>query len=156
MRRIRERGSAIVGCALLLMLAGCNLSADDIADLLEPETTSVRLVNNGDFPVEVEIYIDDEQDIPESVLTESGTLLTFTVAAGETQSFTRDCDDLQAIIVDDADLMTIGSIGPDTDTGVLRDGDDFSCGDTIVFTFDHSDVIVDFDVNVSVLQNSGS
>ena len=36
---------------------------------------------------------------------------------------------------------------------VLRDGDDFRCGDTFVFTFDHSLVLVDFDVSVSVQGN---
>jgi hypothetical protein len=46
--------------------------------------------------------------------------------------------------------MVVGEIGPETDTGVLRDGDDFGCGDRITFTFDHSAVIVDFDVTVDV------
>ncbi|MCH7884473.1 MAG: hypothetical protein IIC01_04415, partial [Planctomycetes bacterium] len=51
---------------------------------------------------------------------------------------------------DDADLLILGDIGPEANSDVLRDGDDFSCGDTIVFTFDHSGILVDFDVIVSV------
>ena len=104
----------------------------------------------SDFPVEVTVFIDNEQDLPEDVLTQVGTEIQFTVAAGEIVTFSRDCDDLQVIIIDDADLRVVGGVGPEAQSDVLRDGDDFSCGDTITFTFDHSAVIIDFDVSSSV------
>ena len=130
--------------AFLTTLPGCDLIG------LLPNRTTVRMVNNSDFDVEIVIFIDDEQDLPESVLTEVGTELRFTVAPGETASFSRDCDQLQAIIVDDADLSVVGEVGPDTSTDVLRDGSDFGCGDTITLTFDHSALVIDFAVSVSV------
>lgn len=141
-------------CAILsaagLLGTGCD-QLGTIIGLLPSAQTKVELVNNGSFPVDAKLYISDEQDIPESLLTSDvGTMLEFTIGEGMTTTFSRDCDELQAIIISDADLLIIGEVGPETSTGVLRDGDDFSCGDTIVFTFDHSEVIVDFDVTHSV------
>jgi hypothetical protein len=43
-----------------------------------------------------------------------------------------------------------GESGPRASSQVLRDGTDFGCGDTIVFTCDHSAAIVDFDISVAV------
>lgn len=137
--------------AILTLSLGALTGCEALLGFLLPTTTRVQLINNGDFPVEVTLYISDEQDIPESLLTELGDELVFTIGPGETTSFARDCDALQAIIIDDADLQLIGEVGPEADTGVLRDGDDFGCGDAIVFTFDHSAVIVDFDISVSVV-----
>jgi len=48
-------------------------------------------------------------------------------------------------------LLIIGGLGPETNSDVLRDNTDFSCSDTIVFTFDHTDALLDFDVTSSVL-----
>ena len=129
----------------VLVCAGC-----DFLLSLSPATTTVRLVNLSDFPVEVTIFIDDEQDLPEDLLTEVGTEIQFTVAAGDTMTFSRECDAFQVMIVGDADLRIVGGIGPEARSDVLRDGDDFSCGDTITFTFDHSAAILDFDVSTSV------
>jgi hypothetical protein len=128
------------------LCAGC----EAIIGFLQPRTVTVRLVNDGDFAVNVRLFFDDDQDLPRSVLTEDGTELRYTIAAGETATFARSCDDLQAVVIDDADLLIVGEIGPEADTNVLRDGDDFGCGDTIVFTFDHSNLLVDFDVSVAV------
>ena len=125
-------------------------SCDALDDIIGPTLVTVRLVNTGDFPVEVELYYDDEQLTPEVLLTEIGQQLEFTVPAGETTTFSRSCDDLQALIIEDADLNIIGGLGPETNTGVLRDGDDFNCGSTITFTFAHSAEIFDFDVNYTV------
>jgi len=137
---------------LLVLLAICPVvsGCDALAELFGSDTVTVQLVNDGDLDVEVEIYISDQQEIPELLLTELGTRLEYTVEPGETVTFSRSCDDLQAIIVSSADLQVIGDIGPETSSDVLRDGDDFSCGDTIVFTFDHSLVLIDFDVTVTV------
>jgi hypothetical protein len=135
---------------LLVLLAICPVvsGCDALVGLFGADTVTVRLVNDGDYDVVVEIYISDQQEIPEVLLTTLGTKLEYTVEAGETVTFSRSCDDLQAIIISDADLQVIGGIGPETSSDVLRDGDDFSCGDTIVFTFDHPDVPLDLDLTV--------
>jgi len=131
---------------VVLVVLGCDL----LVGFLPATRTTVRLVNLSDFRVEVTIFIDEEQDLPEEALTQVGTEIQFTIAAGETVTFSRDCGELQVIIVDDADLRIIGGIGPEAQSDVLRDGDDYGCGDTIIFTFDHSAAIVDFDVSTLV------
>jgi hypothetical protein len=52
-------------------------------------------------------------------------------------------------MIDDADLQIVGGIGPETDTRVYRDGDDFNCGDSITFTFDHPTLPTSLNVNFS-------
>ena len=140
----------LVLVAIVPVVSGC----EALAEFFGSDTVTVQLVNDGDLDVVVEIYISDQQEIPELLLTELGTRLEYTVEAGETVTFSRSCDDLQAIVVSDADLDVISGIGPETSSDVLRDGDDFSCGDTIVFTFDHSIVLIDFDVVVTVEEAS--
>ena len=133
---------------LLVSCIGCG-SLSDLLGFLQPNLVTVELVNNGAFPVDGTLFYDDDQDTIEALLSETGTERSFTVVAGARSSFSLSCEDLQAIIIDDADLQIVGSIGPDASTDVLRDGTDFRCGDTIVFTFDHSDLIVDFDITVT-------
>ncbi len=128
-----------------LLVAGCG----PLSNLLGGSLTTVRLVNDGSYPITVELYIHDDQNVLESLITSVGERITVTVEAGESETITRDCDDLQAIIITDADLNVLGSIGPETDTGVYRDGSDFNCGDTLVFTFTHSLLLLDFDVSFS-------
>jgi hypothetical protein len=119
---------------------------------LEPDTMNVVLTNNSDFPVEVDIRISSEQDVPQSVLDSAGELIEFTVPAGQVRSFSRDCEDLQAIRITEADLMVIGQVGPSTSSSTLRDGTQFNCGDTIQFTFDHTGVLLDFAITTTVQQ----
>lgn len=144
-RRIRF----VSGLVLLLICAGCG-AADLLVGLLQPHKVTVSLVNNGDFAVQVKLFIADNQDLPEALLTDIGTELDYTINAGASASFSRNCDDLQALVIDDAELMVIGGSGPTASSDVLRDGSDFGCGDTIVFTFDHSNLILDFDVSANV------
>lgn len=146
---LRSMGVAVV---FLSVLSGCDAVTGlaDLVDLAGPSTVRVMLVNNGQFDVEGTLFYGDQQEAPNIVLTEFGEELDFTVPSGESNTFVRTCDDLQAIVIDDADLLILGDIGPETNSDVLRDGDDFSCGDTIVFTFDHSGILVDFDVTVSI------
>lgn len=134
---------------LLSLIAGCGV----VLGLIAPHTTTVRLVNNSDFEVRVSMFIDDHQETPREVLTELGTNLEFSLAPGETASFSRDCDELQAIVIDKAELRIVGQVGPEADTHVLRDGTHFDCADLIVFTFDHSPLIVDFDISIEVQRN---
>jgi len=138
-----KRIPVYAGIVGMLMITGC--------DILSLNVVRVSLVNNSDYDVEATLLIHDQQEIPEVLLKEIGEQLEFIVPAGNTVSFWRDCDDLQAIMIEDADLLLIGELGPETDTGVLRDGDDFNCGSQIIFTFTHSDVILDFNVSTSVL-----
>ena len=125
-------------------LAGCN----SLVGLLRPSETTIVLANDSDFDVEVVLFYDDDQNILELLLTEIGEEMRLTIGAGEQITFSRACDDLQAIIIDDADLLVIGQLGPEVKTDVLRDGKEFGCGDTITFTFDHSDAIFDFFITV--------
>ena len=130
------------------LFVGCDLALNFLG---QSNSVTVRLVNNSDFSVDVDLFISSEQDIPRDVLTTLGDKLEFTLAPGESTSLMRECEDLQAVVIDDADLRVTGSLGPDADTNVLRDGSDFDCGDTIVFTFDHSSAITDFHINVEVI-----
>ncbi len=113
-------------------------------------TTSIELRNDGEFDVELDMYIYDEQLAPLGVIIADGEHIETIIEPGESRAFIRPCDDLQAVVIVDADLDVVGSIGPSVSTGVLRDGDDFSCGSLIRFTFDHSSVLIDFDVDIDV------
>jgi len=137
----------IIG-SLLFLVAGCDALTALLGNL-QPNLVTVELVNNGDFPVEGTLFYDNDQDTIEEILVETGTERAFTLAAGGRSSFSVNCDDLQAIIIDNASLQIVGDVGPEANTDVLRDGDEFGCGDTIVFTFDHSNAILDFDVTVT-------
>ncbi len=138
---------AIVCCIVLAGVCGC----DALNIILDPRVT-VTLVNASDYPVDVTMFVSDDQDILESLLVEEsvGEKLLYTLAAGQTVSFSRPCDELQAMIIEQAELDVALGLGPEANTDVLRDGDDFSCGDEVVFTFDHSSQILDFDVTVAV------
>lgn len=132
---------------------GAMVSCDVIGPIIQFRTTTVMLVNNADFPVDVKMFIHDDQIVLESIITEVGQELGFLIPASQTMSFSRSCDELQAIHIEDANLQVIFGAGPDAGTeDVLRDGSDFGCGDTLTFTFDHSDAIGDFDVTFSVSQ----
>ena len=134
--------------ALACLIAGC----DVIPFLLLPSTVTVELVNDSTIaPVTVRLFYHDDEDVFEVILVQS--LLTTereeTILPGETVSFTRDCDDLRAIIIERAELQVFG-FSPEVDTGVLRQGEDFFCGSTIVFRFTHSSLIFDFAVTTTI------
>lgn len=143
------RMRTVVGGLVLsgMLVGGC----DVLRGIIDTTTrTTVRLVNNTSFPVEVELWYSDTQEAPRDIITSLGEKVTLTIAAGEVSSFSRDCDELQAVVIEDADLRIIGGIGPETDSDVLRDGDDFGCADTITFTFTSSALGTDFTVSSSV------
>lgn len=131
---------------LVLVVSGCGV----VGDLLRGTRVTVDLVNETDFEVQATLFFDDEQNIPEFLLVQSdiGTEVSLTVPPGQTISFSESCDDLQALIVENANLALFGSLGPDANTDVLRDGDDFGCGDTVVLRFTDSNGIADFDIVV--------
>jgi hypothetical protein len=131
------------GLALLLLLApGCGF----VGNLLGARSVTVELANEGEYPIEVEVYYHDDQDVLSDLIDDVGTLRTFTVPPGQTTTFSLSCDDLQAIQVRRAKLLVIGTIGPEASTSVQRDGTNFNCGDRLTFTFDHSAVLIDFAV----------
>ncbi len=79
------------------------------------------------------------------------TVDTRPVGPGQQASFTRSCDELRALVLDDADLQIIGGLGPETSSDVLRIDDEYECGDEIIFTFTHSALMLDFDVSWTVI-----
>ncbi len=138
----------VIGGSIAMLCSAAACDAVSLITIPRP-VTIVRLVNNSDFDIVAQIAISDEEDIPEDILEEDDDL-EFTLGPGQTRTFTRRCDDLRAIMITHAELRIVGSVGPEADSGVVREDDDFNCGDVIVFTFDHSDLIVDFDVSTSV------
>jgi hypothetical protein len=131
----------------MLPLSGC----DALVGILLPSTVTVSLVNESpDYAVVVTLFYHDDDDVLEPILTEIGQEREYTIAPGQTVTFPESCDDLQAIVIDDADLRVLGGIGPETSSDVLRMDDDFECGDEITFTFTHSGALLDFDVDTAV------
>jgi len=92
-------------------------------------------VNNTDFPVDGRLFYDDDQNLPENLIQADGTEKSFDLQPGETESFARDCEDLQAIFIEDADMRVAVGVSPEASTEVFREPNDFGCGDTITFTF---------------------
>ncbi|MCH7701009.1 MAG: hypothetical protein IID37_04910 [Planctomycetes bacterium] len=134
-----------------VILSAVALPGCDVIDALGPTKVTVALVNDGDFPVEVRIFIDDDQNVLETLIDDVGVQREFTLAAGESIQFDEDCDDLQAIIIDEADLQLGGiDVGPNANTKVYRDGSDFGCGDVLTFTFSHAPVPIDLDIGFAV------
>lgn len=97
--------------------------------------TTVRLVNNTSHTVEVQLFYHDTQELPKDLIKLDGTEVNQTVLSGAVQTFSRDCDALQAIYIENAKLRVLGDIGPNEDTDVFHEPDDFTCGDTLTFTF---------------------
>lgn len=139
-----------VRCALAMTIlaAGC--------DSLAPSTVEVELVNSGNYPVSAKLYIAQDQEIPEFLLTSVGEELDYSIPAGETVTVVRDCSDVQAIIVDEADLELLGSaFSQTTGSEILRDGTDYGCGDRIRFTFTHAVLGTSFRVTPSIEESTG-
>lgn len=134
MKRIVGLTLAFVG---LLPLVGCGW----LTNLLSPTHVTVRLVNNTNFPLTVELRLGSDQNVLEALLASAGQEVNVTLGAGQTTTFTRPCDDLQAIMVNRADLDMGLGLGPSQKSGVYRDGNHFNCGDTLVFTFTQPNVL---------------
>jgi hypothetical protein len=123
----------------LAAVAGCPIA----------ESTTVEFTNEAiESTVRVTLYYSDEQNIPEELLEEA-RLHELELAPGETRTFTRDCDEIQAVMVD-ADLRLFGTpVGPEARSEIFRDGSDFGCGDTIRFTFVPDAVGTQLDIRFS-------
>ena len=137
---------------LLAILVGTSmlaLSSCNALSFLLPNTVTVALVNPGTLDVDGQLFYDDDEtalnllnDINalDNFLREFGQQFDFVVPAGDTVTFTRSCNDLQAIFVDDANVRIAGVVTSDDDTNPIREGDDFICGSTITYTFVYSDL----------------
>jgi hypothetical protein len=137
-------------CAVLLFalpLAG----ACDLTRLIQGDVVFVKLINDGAYPVEVELRISGNQYELQGVLEEFGDELNYTVDPGETVTFSESCDDLQAIMIANAELSLAGDLGPSNKTGILRDGGEFGCGDTIIYTFDHPAVPTSLEIDEDIM-----
>ena len=137
-------------CGLLAIGALAVLGSCDSGSpgLILGDQVGVQLVNDTDYDVDVVIRYHEDPDVSESTLTDDGPELDYAVQSGESINFQRDCDHLGAIIVESATLRVLGGLGPTADTRVFRDGEDFSCRDTIVFTFEGS--LLDFGITWDV------
>ncbi len=120
---------------------------------LGPTDTTVQLVNNTSFPVDVKLYSSSRQNEPAATLPLTGTEIVESVPANSVISFSRDCDELQAIVIDDADLQIVGGIGPSQNTRVYREPDDFGCRDTLTFTFTASSFLTELEINFNATGN---
>lgn len=137
---MKRSAIVILGAAVTLSMGACPLT---------PDTVTVRLANKASFPVKVRLFYGDNQNSPESVLEAFGHELEYTIDPGATESFSRDCDDLQSIFIKKAELSILGGIGPTTSTRVYRDGSDFHCGDSMTFTFTQSTLATELRVSFS-------
>ncbi|MCC6360434.1 MAG: hypothetical protein IT450_16970 [Phycisphaerales bacterium] len=127
-----------------LLAGGCPFGAS---------LTTVALKNSTAFPVEVRVRYGANQNVLADILEEAGTEVVQTVPANSTVTFSRDCEELQAIMIENADLQIIGGIGPSQNTGVYRDGSDFGCGDTLTFTFSTSNFLTELEINFAATGN---
>lgn len=136
--------------ALALTIAsGCG-AVGLLSNLLGANRVTVRLINNStQYDVDVELRYGDENLEFKDLLKALGERIDRNLAPGETAEFSRDCDELESIFIDEAALNApLLNIKDDTD--VLTDGNNFSCGDTIVYSFSHSAILIDFNISTSV------
>jgi hypothetical protein len=143
-----KRLACLMPFVLLLPLVG----ACDLMKLVQGDAGIVQLVNEGAYPVDVELRISGNQYELQVVLAEFGDELNYTVAPGQTVNFFKPCDDLQAIMIAKAELSIAGDIGPSDNTDILRDGGDFGCGDMITYTFSHPEAPTHLDISTDILK----
>ena len=67
----------------------------------------MELANETGFAVDVRLFYADQQELPKEIIEADGTEVSVTVAAGATFTITRNCDDLQAIFIDNATLLDL-------------------------------------------------
>ncbi len=140
MQRLTWGKSAMltIACAGFFGLGGCPIPG---------ESTSAEVINDTEATIRVRVFYDDEQDIPRELIEEVGTESEFDLAPGESRTISRDCEELQAILVR-GEQRLIGSFGPEETSDVFRDGDDFGCGDLLTFRFTQG--ILPTNLNISV------
>ena len=141
MRRNRIIGLIAIG--LLPVHAGCGFGFD----IFLPSTVTITFVNGiADFAIEGTVVFDNREAFIKEDLVGFGEELSFVLDGGESVSLAPlDCGDVESLVLDRAELLVLGDLGPSTDSDILRIDEDFDCGDEIVFTFTGSML----DLNVS-------
>ncbi len=140
-----------LACLALLVSVWPLVGACDVMTLLRGDATIVQLVNTGLYPVNVELRISGNQYELQAVLEEFGDEINYTVGPGQAVTLFKPCDDLQAILIAKADLSLAGDVGPSNNTDILRDGDDFGCGDIITYTFSHPTPPLSLEISTDIL-----
>jgi hypothetical protein len=146
-RRLQVNMRTVVVIIAVLGLLTCGCEA--LVDFLRPDNFTVIFVNESpDHDVDLTLASAEDEDTPEDLIELLGDERSYSV--GPEASITRQfsCDSVGALMVENAELQS-PILQPDTQSEVLRRGEDFECGGTIVFTFTHSAALVDFDVSVS-------
>ncbi len=140
-----KRTLAILFLSLAVLIpTGC----DSLIGLLQLDIVTVVMINEGNDNIEGELYYASEQLLPREAIIAGGERVNFDLRAGETFVFSRDCDDLQAILIADADVQSV--FGQNESTSTLRDGTDFNCGDRITYRFRYNDLGLNFDIDQDV------
>ena len=93
------------------------------------------------------LYVGSSQYTTKDLLRLFGDEIQRTLLANETTTIRLDCDNLQAVFIDNAAVNIIGGLGPEEEGDLLLDGTDFGCGDTIRLTFTYT--VFNLDINVS-------
>src|SRR5262245_54109458 len=114
-----------------------------------PRQTTVDLQNNTPNMVQATVFFDDDQNVLESLIESVGAQQSYTIPAGESRSFSRNCEEIQAVKVK-GDLLLLGGLGPSKSTNVFRDGTDFGCGDRLLFSFTSTTIPPALNIDFSV------
>lgn len=133
----------MLAATLVTVVVGLN------ACWLPPPQTTVSLVNSTNHRVDVQLFYHENQYLTEGLIERNGVEVTVSVAPGATYTFSRNCEDLQAIFIKDADLRLVGTIGPEASTRVYREPGDFGCGDILTFTFTQNTLGTSLEISFS-------
>ncbi len=103
----------LLSVGLVVVILGC----DALVGLLLPSRVTVTLANaSPTFDIEVTVVYDDEEDTLKEIVILLGTDEDFIIGPGERVSFSRDCDDLRALVLEDADLLVFAGLSPEVDS----------------------------------------
>lgn len=133
----------VIAAAITTSVAGCG---SFLALLLASKSTTFHIVNNGQFPVDVTAHYSNDPNVTAADLSSNGNKVMFSLEPNGSNDITHNCADIKAFVIDNALLRVSGDAGPTTSSQVFREGSDFSCGDTVNLSFEHSGLILDFHV----------
>lgn len=129
----------------VLFLAGCGWINPS---LLPEQSVDMQIRNATDHSVTFTLYIGDD-DLTERDLKDEGEQVSSYLFPGEQTLIRRSCRDVQSILLEaKMDIVDIiAGFGPHADSGVIRDDEDFDCGETVWFELS-STVSRGFDMDV--------
>jgi len=102
------------------------------------DSVTVELVNNTDYPIEPYLFVDEDENVSVDglVVDENFVALDPLLQPDEIIELAFDCDEIGSIISDRAWLVVSDTEIYESDNGpLLREEDDFECGDVISFIF---------------------